>query len=133
MHVGHGGAGLYLVPELNDCLRTCHAGTGLTLAEMMDVGDHGDRRVVRKDRLLDAPELRSRLEAKLVGEHAPCLLEGLERVRLSPAAVERQHQLAPQPLPERVVRDRGTQGRDELAVLSERERHLELFLERVHT
>ena len=37
-------AGLYLVPELNDCLRTCRAGTGLTLAEMMGVGDHGDRR-----------------------------------------------------------------------------------------
>ena len=96
-------------------------------------GDHGDRRVVREDRLLEAPELRSRLEAQLVGEHAPCLLERLERVRLPPAAVERQHQLAPQPLPERVVCDRRAQRRDQLPVLSERERNLELLLERVHT
>ena len=96
-------------------------------------GDHGDRRVVREDGLLDAPELRSRLETQLVGEHAPCLLEHLECVRLPPAAVERQHQLAPQPLPERVVCNRRAQRRDQLSVLSERERNLEPLLERVHT
>ena len=37
-------AGLCLVLELNDCLRTCRAGARLTLAELMDVGEHGNRR-----------------------------------------------------------------------------------------
>ena len=73
--------------------------------------DGGDRRVVREDRLLQPPKLRPRLEPQLVGEHAPRLLERLERVRLAAAAVERQHQLPPQPLPERVVRERRAERR----------------------
>ena len=68
--------------------------------------DGGDRRVVREDRLLEPPKLGPRLEPQLVGEHAPRLLERLERVGLAAAAVERQHQLPPQPLPEGVVRER---------------------------
>ena len=91
----------------------------------------GDRRVVREDRLLEPPELRPRLEPQLVREHAPRLLEGLERIRLAAAAVERQHQLPPQPLPERVVDERRAERRRELAVLAEREPDLELLLERV--
>ena len=93
--------------------------------------DGGDRRVVREDRLLEPPELGPRLEPQLVGEHAPRLLEGLERVRLAPAAVERQHQLPPQPLAERVVRQRRAKRGRELAMLAERERDLELLLERI--
>ena len=93
--------------------------------------DGGDRRVVREDRLLEPPKLRPRLEPQLVGEHAPRLLERLERVRLAAAAVERQHQLPPQPLAERVVRERRAKRRRELAMLAERERDLELLLERV--
>ena len=68
--------------------------------------DGGDRRVMREDRLLESPKLGPRLEPHLVGEHVPRLLEGLQRIRLAAAAVERQHQLPPQPLPERVVRQR---------------------------
>ena len=74
-------------------------------------GDGGDRGVVREDRLLEPPELRPRLEPQLVGEHAPRLLERLERVGLAAAAVERQHQLPPEPLPEGVVRERRTERR----------------------
>ena len=91
----------------------------------------GDRRVLREDRLLEPPELRPRLEPELVREHAPRLLEDLERVRLAPAAVERQHQLPPQPLAERVVGERRAKGGHELAMLAERERDLELLLERI--
>ena len=83
--------------------------------------DGGDRRVVREDRLLQPPQLGPRLEPQLVGEHAPRLLERLERVRLAAAAVERQHQLPPQPLAEGVVRERRAERRRELAMLAERE------------
>ena len=94
-------------------------------------GDGGDRGVVREDRLLKPPKLRPRLEPQLVGEHAPRLLERLERVGLAAAAVERQHQLPPQPLAEGVVRERRTERRRQLAMLAEREPDLEVLLERV--
>ena len=58
-------------------------------------GDGRDRRVVRQDRLLKAPQLRTRLQCQLVHEDAPRLLENVECVRLAAAAVERQHQLPP--------------------------------------
>ena len=93
--------------------------------------DGRDRRVVREDRLLEAPQLEPRLEPQLVAEHAPRLLERLERVRLAAAAIERQHQLPPQALPEGVVRERRAKRRRELPMLSERQRNLELLLERV--
>ena len=93
--------------------------------------DGGDRRVVREDRLLQPSELRPRLEPKLVGKDAPGLLERLERIGLATAAVERQHQLPPEPLPERVVRERRTERRRQLAMLAEGEPDLEVLLERV--
>ena len=90
-----------------------------------------DRGVVREDRLLEPPKLGPWLEPQLVGEHAARLLERVERIRLAAAAVERQHQLPPQPLPERVVRERRTKRRRELPMLAEREPDLEVLLERV--
>jgi hypothetical protein len=90
-----------------------------------------DRRVVGEDRLLDPSELRPRLEPELVGKHAPGVLECLERVGLAATAVEREHQLPPEALPERVVGERRTERRRELAVLAEGEPDLEAFLERV--
>ena len=93
--------------------------------------DGGDRRVVREDRLLEPPKLRPRLEPQLVGEYAPRLLEGFQRIRLAAAAVKRQHQLPPQPLSEGVVRQRRRERRHELSMLAEREPDLEVLLERV--
>ena len=104
---------------------------GQIAAAPADDRDRGDRGVVGEDRLLQPPELRPRLEPQLVGEHAPRLLERLERVGLAAAAVEREHQLSPQPLPEGVVRERRTERRRELAMLAEREPDLEVLLERV--
>ena len=85
-------------------------------------GNGGDRGIVREDRLLQPPQLWPRLEPQLVGEHAPRLLERLERVGLAAAAVERQHQLPPQPLAERVVFERRPDRRRQLPMLPERER-----------
>ena len=94
--------------------------------------DGGNRRIVREDRLLEPAEPGPRLESQLVGEHAPCLLERLQRIGLPAAAIERQHQLPPQPLPEGVVRERQPERRRELPMLAEREHDLEMLLERVH-
>ena len=69
--------------------------------------------------------------ASSLREHAPRLVEGLEGVGLAAAAVEREHQLPPQPLPERVLLERRTKRGDDLAMVSERERRLELLFERV--
>ena len=104
---------------------------GQIAAAPADDRSGGDRGVVREDRLLQPPELGPRLEPELVGENAPRLLERLQCIRLPAAAVERQHQLPPQPLPERVVRERRTERRGQLPLLAERETDLELLLERV--
>jgi hypothetical protein len=54
-----------------------------------------DRRILREDRLLQSPQLRARLQPQLVCKHPPRLVEGLQRIRLAAAAVQRQHQLPP--------------------------------------
>ena len=94
-------------------------------------GDGGDRRIVREDGLLEPPQVGAWLERHLLREHPPGLAVGLERVGLAAAAVEREHQLPPKPLPERVLLERRTKRGDDLAVFSERERRLELLFERV--
>ena len=93
--------------------------------------DRGDRRVMSEDRLLQPPQLRPRLQPQLLLQHPPRLLKALERVRLPAAPVEREHQLRPQPLSERILLDGGTELRHDLAMLAERERRLELLLESI--
>ena len=56
------------------------------------------------------------LDAELLDERAPRLLVGLERLRLAAGAVEAEHQLAPQPLPQRVLVDQRLELADELGV-----------------
>jgi hypothetical protein len=104
---------------------------GKVAAATGDRRDGGDRGVVGEDRLLEPPQLGPRLEPELVGEYAPRLLERLECVGLAAAAIERQHELPPQPLPEGVVCERRPERRRELAMLPERKRDLELLLERI--
>ena len=87
--------------------------------------------IVREDRVLEPPQLGAGLERQLLREHPPRLVEGLEGVGLAAAAVQREHQLPPQPLPERVLLERRTKGGDDLAMLSQRERRLELLFERI--
>jgi hypothetical protein len=59
-------------------------------------------RIVPQDGLLQLPQAGTRFEPQLVVQHPPPCAIGLQRVRLPSAAVEREHQLGPQPLPHRV-------------------------------
>jgi hypothetical protein len=52
---------------------------------------------------------------------------------LAAAAVEREHELSPETLPERALVERCTDGRHQLGVLAEREGRLEALLERVES
>jgi hypothetical protein len=54
-----------------------------------------------------------------------------ERVGRAPAPVEREHQLPPESLPKRALRDRLLELGDDLAMLAELERRLEALLERI--
>src|SRR5581483_4680770 len=94
-------------------------------------GRGGELGVVREDRVLDPPELRAGLEAELVDVDPPGRPVRLERVCLPAAPVEREHQLAPEPLAERAFVDRVLELGDDLPMLAERERGLEPLLERV--
>lgn len=52
---------------------------------------------------MQATQLRPGADAQLVGKHPPRALVGLERIRLTAAAVQRQHQQRPIPLPQRIL------------------------------
>ena len=52
-----------------------------------------------------SPQLRSRLDAEVLAERAPCLAICVERLCLASAAVEREHELAAEPLSIRVLGD----------------------------
>ena len=58
-----------------------------------------------QDRPLDSPQRRARLEAQLLHQRVARRAKGLERVSLTAGAIQREHQLAAQPLAERMSRD----------------------------
>src|SRR5262249_32410920 len=72
------------------------------------------RRILVEDRLLELLEPATRLDAELLDEHAPSHLVRLQRVGLTAAAVEREHQLAAEPLPQGMSGDEQLELRDEL-------------------
>ena len=74
-----------------------------------------ERGVAGQDRELELLKRRSRLEAQLLRQHAPEPLENLERLCLPTGSVQRQHELAVEPLPQRVTRDKIAQLADEVA------------------
>ena len=63
------------------------------------------RRVLGEDRRLQPAQLGSRLEAELLAEELPALLEDPEGVGLPPGAVEREHQQPAEPLAQRMRGD----------------------------
>ena len=71
--------------------------------------------------LLQLPEPRPRLEPQLVVQHPPPRAVGLQRVRLPAAAVEREHQLGPQPFAHRVPQHLQLQLGHQRAVPAQRE------------
>jgi hypothetical protein len=70
-----------------------------------------ERRVLGQDRVLEAPQLRPGLDARLLDEHVAGAAVDLERLRLAAAAIQRQHELRRQPFARRV----GGQQTPELA------------------
>jgi hypothetical protein len=83
---------------------------------------------VFEDRLLERAQGRSRLEADLVDHHAVGFAIRIECVRLSAVAVEREHQLAPQSLSQRVLAGKRGDLADQRALPAERELGLEAGL-----
>ena len=81
--------------------------------------------------LLQPAQLRARLEPQLVDQRAARVGVGLERLGLATAAVEREHQLRAEPLPQRVACDERAQLRDQLGVAAEREVGVDAQLERL--
>ncbi len=81
---------------------------------------------------LELLQLRRRVEPELVGEREPRRPVDLERLRLAAAAVEREHQLAAQPLAQGVRSDQLLQLPDERSVPAEPELGVDPLLLRRH-
>ena len=79
--------------------------------------------------LLELPQLGARLDPELV-ERGPRVAVRLQRLRLPARAVQREHQLAAQPLAMRMLRDQRLQLADELGVPAQRQVGLDPLLER---
>src|SRR5262249_28789713 len=89
-----------------------------------------ERRILLKDRGLETAQRLARLEPELVDEERTPGAVRLERVRLPSGAVEREHELAAQPLAQRIALDQRLELRDEPGVHPERELRLDARLER---
>ena len=87
-------------------------------------------RILVEDRALKAFERLARLEAELLGQLPPGILVGAQGFRLPAASIEGEHQLAAQPLAERMRDDERFQLRDDGAVPAECELGVEPLLER---
>ena len=73
-----------------------------------------ERRLLAQNRRVKLLERGARLDSQLVDEHAAGFLVGAERFGLAPRAVEREHQLAAEPLAERILLDEPLELSDEL-------------------
>ena len=63
------------------------------------------RRVLCEDRALEVAQCRAWLDAQLVDQRAPGVLIRLQRLGLAPGPVQRPHELAAQPLAQRMSAD----------------------------
>src|SRR5687768_7673842 len=75
-------------------------------------------------------QCRRRLDTQLVDEHPSRVLVGLQRLRLPPAAIEREHQLAPRALTQWVLAHERLELADEPGSATELELRLDPLLER---
>ena len=89
---------------------------GLELVRELLGGREIEPRVLLQDGRLHGAELGSGLHADLLGQLLPRLAVGVERLGLAPAAVERDHQLAGEPLARRILRHQLPQLRYELGM-----------------
>ena len=74
---------------------------------------------------LQLPQLHRWLDTELLHERGPELLERPQGVGLTSIAVERDHQLRPEPLPERMLADQRLQLADQRAVTPDGEIRLD--------
>ena len=89
-----------------------------------------ERRVLPQDRPLEPLQLLARLEPELVRQLAPGHPVASQRLGLAAGAVEREHQLAAQALPQRMLGDERLELADELGVTAERQVGVDPLLER---
>jgi hypothetical protein len=101
------------------------------LAESVRLGGQG--RVLAQNRSLELAKCRSRLEAELFRQMLARCAVDVERLRLPPRSIERQHQLRGQPLAERLGTGEQLELADQLAVSAERKVGLDPLLERLKT
>src|SRR5439155_26927279 len=79
-----------------------------------------EARLLPQDRAVELLEARTRVDPELLDEHAAALPERIERLRPPPRTVEREHQLLPKALAERVLGDEGLELADDLRVPARR-------------
>ena len=87
--------------------------------------------VVIEDRLLEAPELRPRLESELLVERPPGIGVHRECLGLPPGAVEGEHQLSTEALAQRVAPHERPQLPHQLGVAAERDVGVDSQLDRL--
>ena len=87
-------------------------------------------RILVEDSSLEPTQLRPRLDAERLDERAPRVPVRRQRIGLPAAPVERDHELAAQPLDERMLRDQELEVCDELRVVTECELRLDPLLQR---
>jgi hypothetical protein len=87
----------------------------------------GNVALIAQDRLMQISEPPARLDAELLGERPPGRCVSIQRFRLAPGARKREHQLATEPLAQRMLGDQDAQPRHELRVAPQRELRLDAF------
>ena len=89
----------------------------------------GESPILVQDRPVQRLELRRRVDAELLDEGAAHAVVSFKRFRLPSRAVQRKHQLAVEPLPERVFGDERLELGHELDVAAERQLRFDPRLE----
>ena len=79
---------------------------------------------------MQALQERARLDAELGDERRARLAVYLERLGLAPRPIEREHQLAAQPLTQRVLCDRALELGDELGMTADGQLRLGVLLDK---
>jgi hypothetical protein len=94
-------------------------------------GDEIERRILVENPALELPQRQRRLDPERLHERAPRIAVRLQRICLPPRAVQREHQLGTQPLPQRVLADEQLELADQLGAPAEREIALDPLLQRL--